>query len=111
MAEEHDYFNSVNNNQTNGGTKVYYVQSQNSTKIPEAILNILAWVILIVGIILSIVLMVAMLDSRWVNGGAAFMTFILGCCISGVMWAVIKVVVNISNNLHSIKEHLERTNL
>lgn len=72
----------------------------------EKFLAIINGISLAIGIIAAIVLIFVALNS-YRNGGYFFLASVVILLMSLVSWAIVKVVLNISNNLHKINSKLK----
>lgn len=72
----------------------------------EAVLSIVAYAILIIGILASISVGIAVGSHGYSNDEAGFAIAIGGSILSIIAWAGCMVTVNISNNLRQIKHIL-----
>lgn len=72
----------------------------------EKFLAVINGISLAIGIIAAIVLIFVALDS-YRNGGYFFLASVVILLMSLVSWAIVKVVLNISNNLHKINSKLK----
>lgn len=86
--------------------------SVNSTA--ESVLNVVAVILLIVGVIGGLYLFVTSMDiAGHMQSPKLFFTSILSgpmffCLVGLLPWAGIKTVVNMSRNLHAIREELQQ---
>ena len=72
----------------------------------EKFLSVINGLSLAIGIITSIVLFV-MAISAYKNGGYMLLSAAIVLLISLVSWAIVKVVLNVSNNLHKINSKIK----
>lgn len=85
--------------------------SVNSTA--ESVLNVVAVILLIVGVVGGLFLMVTSMEvaDHALNADLFFISLLSGpaffCFVGLLPWACIKVVVNMSRNLHAIREELQ----
>lgn len=72
----------------------------------ERFLGVMNVISLIVGIIAALVLVFVAMDS-YRNGGYYFMGGVALLLMSLISWAIVKVILNISDNLHKINSKLK----
>jgi hypothetical protein len=72
----------------------------------EKFLGVMSVINLVIGIIAAVVLVFVALDT-YLNGGYYFLASVVILLTSLISWAIVKVVLNISNNLHKINSKLK----
>lgn len=95
--------------------KAKYDNKQNEESLnPEKALNVIAKIILIIGVIMAILLffvggyLLSDVPEKNVDVGIILLTSIMYVLpASIVMWALFKVICNISNNLHQINSKMK----
>lgn len=76
----------------------------------ELVLSFVAYAILILGILGSLITAFTVGTHGYHNEASGFLIFIGGTITSVITWAACMVVVNISNNIRQIKHELRKTN-
>lgn len=74
----------------------------------ETVLSIVAYAILVLGILASIITGYTVGSHGYHNEGRGFLIFIGGTISSIITWAACMVIVNISNNVRQIKNELRK---
>lgn len=79
--------------------------SSRGNNIAETVLTVLAYIVLVVGIIVSLVIGIGALVTDG-DSGKGWLFMFGGILLTLVMWASIMITVNISVNLRQIKQYL-----
>ena len=104
--EKSKYFVTVSEKQTGDNSEGRASESKVGDNIAESVLATVAYIFLILGILSSIGWGIWRASGYHGSVGGGLLIFIGGTILSLIMWALMMITVNISNNVRQIKHDL-----